>query len=427
VLVAFSLALLLILGALGLSFDIGRMYVTRSEGQSFVDSAAIAAALKLNGTSAGLQAARDAAAATVKGWQFGTRSFPFNSSTDVTFAKAITDPEPWPANPSPADGYACARVTTRVSLPIFLLPVLVGATSSSIAASGVAKQLQVAAPGPGHYGPFSPFGAPRMLDPTGEGWNPYDPFNMIGAEVRPLTAPITYQHGRLYNILWPNNQQVAQHSTQDDTVCPGDQYSSLVSIKTTSASSDTLGTSNRGYLYNPSSLIAATIVAGILPAGYPPLSTGADLYTDFLSVSNGAKHNNIVGGLQDRSNTDSDSTSQWYQDYVSGHHGNGQRIMLMPVNSGPCGGTTFTPQGKGGLPAYSGTNTCIFPVGDGTNNTVAFGSYKVVGWGRFFLLPPADYSVSGNKGACAEYIGPGEVEGGGAGNGTSLYVVKLIQ
>jgi len=224
VLVAFSLALLLILGALGLSFDIGRMYVTRSEGQSFVDSAAIAAALKLNGTSAGLQAARDAAAATVKGWQFGTRSFPFNSSTDVTFAKAITDPEPWPANPSPADGYACARVTTRVSLPIFLLPVLVGATSSSIAASGVAKQLQVAAPGPGHYGPFSPFGAPRMLDPTGEGWNPYDPFNMIGAEVRPLTAPITYQHGRLYNILWPNNQQVAQHSTQDDTVCPGDQY-----------------------------------------------------------------------------------------------------------------------------------------------------------------------------------------------------------
>ena len=50
VLVAFSLALLMILGSVGLTFDIGRMYIVRNESQSFCDSAAIAAAWQLDGS-----------------------------------------------------------------------------------------------------------------------------------------------------------------------------------------------------------------------------------------------------------------------------------------------------------------------------------------------------------------------------------------
>ena len=54
VLVATSLAALFLLGAAGLAVDIGRMYVARSETQSFVDSAALSAATELDDTAAGI-------------------------------------------------------------------------------------------------------------------------------------------------------------------------------------------------------------------------------------------------------------------------------------------------------------------------------------------------------------------------------------
>ena len=49
VLIALSLGLVFILGMAGLAVDIGRMYVTKSEAQSFADTSAFAAALELDG------------------------------------------------------------------------------------------------------------------------------------------------------------------------------------------------------------------------------------------------------------------------------------------------------------------------------------------------------------------------------------------
>jgi Flp pilus assembly protein TadG len=428
-LVAFSLALLLILRAVGLSFDVGRMYITRSEAQAFCDSAAITAALKLNGTGAGLQAARAAASAVVKGWQFGTTAFPFNANTDLSFAKTINDTEPWPTNPSPATGYVIARVNTRVSLPLYLLPIVVGSTTSSIAASGAAKQMVMTTPGVGNYAPFTPFGAPIMSprlgspDPTGGEPIYYnDPFNLLGAEVRPLQTPVTYQQGKLYNVFWPNDSNTSNHWNDSAYVCNGNQYPALLSLTTASG----LSNSNRGYIYNQASVVNATIVAGILPAGYPLITTGMDIAPNFLAVSSGVMENNLTNGLGDRSATDSDSTSASYAAYAAGGRGNGQRVMLMPVNSGQCGPSTFS--GNGPNVAYTGTNTCIFPLGDGSTTTAAVvPSYTVIGWGRFFLLTSDYYyHINGNKGVCAEYIGPGMVQGGGAGTGSGLYAVRIV-
>lgn len=430
VLFAFSLALVLILGSAGLAIDLGRMYVTRSESQAYCDSAAIAAALKLDGTVGGITRARAAALAVPKGWQFGTTVFD-PTRTVVEFAQTLAGP--YAANPSPAKDYVCARVTTRVTLPLYLLPVTVGSPSSTIAASAVAKQMVLSGPGVGHYSPFSPFGAPVMspLGPTsGEGspepmyWD--DPFNMKHAEITDGTTT-TYQHGGSYNIFWPNDSNLQHNWTDSNYVCTDSQYPSLLSLTT----APSLSNSNRGYIYNAANVVDATIIAGVLPAGYPPITTGMNIAPDFLAVSSGVMENNLTNGLQSKVLTDTDSTSVWYQDYVQNNQGNGARIVLMPVNSGDCDHNplTFLVDHGSHKTSYSGNNTCTFPVGDGTTNTSpAVPSYTVIGWGRFFLREAGYYGhIVGNEGVCAEYIGPGLVEGGGKPAGSNIYAVKLIQ
>src|ERR1700688_54016 len=75
VLIALSLGLVFILGMAGLAIDVGRMYITKSEAQSFVDSAAFSAALQLDGTAAGITRAQAAVTSDPKLWQFQTNAF----------------------------------------------------------------------------------------------------------------------------------------------------------------------------------------------------------------------------------------------------------------------------------------------------------------------------------------------------------------
>src|SRR5258708_19906247 len=75
VLVALSLGLVFVLGMAGLAVDIGRMYITKSEAQSFVDSAAFYAALQLDGTQTGIGRAQTKVANNPKKWQFQNNAF----------------------------------------------------------------------------------------------------------------------------------------------------------------------------------------------------------------------------------------------------------------------------------------------------------------------------------------------------------------
>src|SRR5437879_386659 len=105
VLVATSLAALFLVGAAGLAVDIGRMYVARSETQSFVDSAALSATAELDNTSAGITNALTTVGNNPKRWQFGTSAF-----TDVVtrFANSDAATATWLAAgslPSPPTGY----------------------------------------------------------------------------------------------------------------------------------------------------------------------------------------------------------------------------------------------------------------------------------------------------------------------------------
>ena len=75
VLIAMSVSMLLMLAVMGLAFDFGRIYIARNEAQVFTDAAAMAAALKIDGTAAGLARAREAVAAVPMRWNLGTKEF----------------------------------------------------------------------------------------------------------------------------------------------------------------------------------------------------------------------------------------------------------------------------------------------------------------------------------------------------------------
>src|SRR5216684_4165857 len=59
----------------GLAVDIGRMYITKNEAQSYSDAAAVSAAMQLDGTAGGLTKADAVVLASPNAWNFGTTFF----------------------------------------------------------------------------------------------------------------------------------------------------------------------------------------------------------------------------------------------------------------------------------------------------------------------------------------------------------------
>ena len=58
VLVTMAAGALAMTGALGMAFDVGRMYIAKNELQTFADAAALAATLRLNGQGSGIARAQ---------------------------------------------------------------------------------------------------------------------------------------------------------------------------------------------------------------------------------------------------------------------------------------------------------------------------------------------------------------------------------
>jgi uncharacterized membrane protein len=113
VLIAMSVATLLLLAVLGLAFDMGRIYIARNETQIFTDAAALAAAQKLgNGTEAAvapggaaLDSARQAVAQLGNRWNLGTKLF---AGVVVEFS---ADRQHWDQSPKDPEAMRYARVS----------------------------------------------------------------------------------------------------------------------------------------------------------------------------------------------------------------------------------------------------------------------------------------------------------------------------
>src|SRR5207245_11727189 len=71
-LLASAVCSVVLIASAGLAVDMGRMYITKNEAQSYADAAAVSAALKLNGTAYGLTQADAAVTASPNSWAFST-------------------------------------------------------------------------------------------------------------------------------------------------------------------------------------------------------------------------------------------------------------------------------------------------------------------------------------------------------------------
>ena len=71
ILLMFCLSLLLLLSMVGLAVDLGRMYVVRSEAQSFADAASLRAVVQVAQHPGTFASAATAAAQTPKRWDLG--------------------------------------------------------------------------------------------------------------------------------------------------------------------------------------------------------------------------------------------------------------------------------------------------------------------------------------------------------------------
>jgi Flp pilus assembly protein TadG len=287
ILVAVALSIPFLLGVCGLSIDVGRMYITKTEAQAFADSAALAAARELDGTSAGITRATNAATSNSDRWRFDTQPF---TDVAVTFSNASNGTFT-ATPPNPPTGYKFAQVVASVNLPMYLIQAVAGSTSQ-IRAGAVAGGKALTGTNGGEF-PFSPY--------TRNGYP--------GAVPDDANDPYGYRVGNQYTLRWG--------SPGDRTDCGTDgDVPSLAQ-----------NGSIRGYCCVSNS--AADLRAAIVSLDTDPVAIGQN-----VPMENGAK-NTEMPAIADRVNLDSDTTSATYSAYRSGGRGNGTRVVMVVVNGGP--------------------------------------------------------------------------------------------
>jgi uncharacterized membrane protein len=133
VLIAMSVAMLLLLAVIGMAFDLGRIYIARNEAQVFTDAASMTAASKLDGTAAGLTKAREAVAHLPMRWNLGTQPF---TGVIVEFS---ADGSSWDTDPKDASMMTMARVAAPANgIDIVFLRAVGGPRSFTVPSRSVA-------------------------------------------------------------------------------------------------------------------------------------------------------------------------------------------------------------------------------------------------------------------------------------------------
>jgi hypothetical protein len=340
--ITITLSAVFLLGMGGLAVDVGRMYVCQDESQTFVDAAALRAALQIDGTPTGIARAVDAANATQKKFEFGTRPF-----DDVSIEFGKTADGPWldaAGVPAPADKFVYVRVSTRVHSPLTLLRVATNDSEANAGASAVAGREEKTKFEDSLF-PSSPYDHSHCGDVRSDGEKCSDPNDPFG-----LTM------GRDYTIRWggPSLKKF----------CDGDNFDTMKDLAAAAP------VDFRGYIeLNDSSTIRDTIIYDQGP--YPnPIEVGT-----VLTLPGGGK-NTQPDAVAVRYLQDLDTDAESYAEYKSKGIGNGRRVILVPINSGSVA--------AGGHDPFT---------------VVGFASF-------FLNHSAKDYAdTSGNQPLCAEYIG----------------------
>lgn len=286
VLVAAGAAALVLVAALGMAVDFGRMYVVRSEAQNFADSVALEAAVELDGTTDGLNRAAGIAGSSGQRYDLGRYNF-----DDVATEFSLSKDGPWtPAGGAPLKS-RFVRVTAKTQVNLYLLPAIISGNRGTVAARAVGAQVEKKTFREGLF-PFSPFA--HDATPPHFGLTP----------------------GQIYTLRWPSNPKLQGNSN----VCDGDRVQSVVDIAIAQ------GGSERGYIEQSS----ADIIRQTIINDYQSVERGIG---DLVDLTGGAKQSQL-DSLMARILQDSDAASTTYAQYTSRGEGNGRRIIACPINDG---------------------------------------------------------------------------------------------
>jgi len=265
-----GVALTVLVGAVGLSIDAGRLYVTKSELQSAVDACALAAARELvcTGTTdtSCLDNARAAGQTVAARHQANLQASTVNAT--VTFASTLSGPY---ASDAPAAARH-VRCTAQVSGIVPWLMGVLGAGSSTVAASAVATTT-----------PAQDFclSAPLALCSKGSGSN-------FGYTVNEwITAASNKNDGDLSgSVRWArlSTQSVSDQLEGSTPVCGITKDSTVTLLNNGTQNGSKSAYNTRFGLYQGSGT-AATSPPDRTGYAYPTpaLAVGADVYGDYLN------------------------------------------------------------------------------------------------------------------------------------------------
>jgi len=382
ILVTMAGAAFAIMGAVGLTVDMGRLFTIKTEAQAYTDAAALAAAIQLDGKSTGITAANDAVTATNNSWKFNTTAMP---TPTVEFA--TNSAGPWSTNPGNPTGYIYARVSVTVSAPLSFLPAVMPTKkyTQSVKAYSVAAQIEIESFGIG----ASPYTA------VAQGQNAKGP--NFGMTV-----------GNEYDIQWPqfngskkecntsgntnngngNGKSGSADGCFNEPPCDGD------STYAKNAVAANWGAENNGYWgFQSNADIKAAVLDGLQNE---PIWVGKNIQP-ILSNGNKAAEAQVLDlrVSQDASNATETDTA-----YLADPTHNGRRLMVVPV---------------------------VDPIS--TTETI------VLGFAQILLMSNGANSdfykdSQGNQPFCAIYVGPyvhGGNDPGGATSGNGAYRVKLTE
>jgi Predicted membrane protein len=283
-----GICIFVIISMMGLAVDLGRVYISRNEAQAFTDAAALAAASRLNGTTAGITAAQSEVTNNPNRWNFATTSF-----SGVTTEYSV-DQATWVSSATAPVGSKYVRVTAPSnSVGVYFLRVLGLSSSMNVASRTIAGMRAPTTAGEGVF-PFAP------LAKNGNGPN------------------YGYSRGDVLTLLWPSSVG-SNGPVKLNNLCPIDQnQASLASVQNGT-------TSDRGYIQDTSaSAIAAAIEDDHMDY---TVSQGSP-----VSRSGGVKSQDVTGSIANRVAQDSDPNQNTYDTYIANHDSTPyRRIVLVPI------------------------------------------------------------------------------------------------
>ena len=362
VLVLMALLGVAMIGAVGLSVDMGRMFIVKNELQTFADAASLAAAVKLDGTSAGLEAARAAAGQSGEAWNIGSQRV-----TDYQLEFGAAKTGPWSSNPSLTAGLSHARVRVSVQLPLYFLPTVTQINSQIVNGEAIAGQI------------------PQTSLDRG-----LEPYTVVSPQ--PGASHFGLLVGGLYDIQWPQfNGSRAKCSDADPKECFNSPPCADESAQAMGLVKTNWGSNLNGYWGSSSNnAIYQEVMNG--------RQSAAVAVDDYLFMTSGNK-NAQAQALDDRLWQDGARTTaeNTLPAYLSSTHRNGRRMLAIPVV----------------VPEASGTRVVGFAAMMLMSDSGGGAASRYYARG------------TGKDPFCAVYAGPYVFGGSGGGGSTSSGAFKL--